>query len=212
MIDNDKVILTDCDGVCLDWEVAFMHWCQHNGMVPVDDWKLKYKVSERFNVPYEGGKRLTNQFNSSASIGFLPPLRDAQWYIKLLAEKYGYKFVAVTSLHTDPYAQNLRTQNLKKLFGEDTFIEYHYLGCGDDKDEILEELSHKYSGAPWIEDKPVNAQCGANFGFESYLIEHGHNMTAKGDYTVVKTWEELTYWLVHRTEASKIPMGIRYED
>ena len=50
----------------------------------------------------------------------------------------------VTSLHSDPYAQELRTQNLKKLFGEDTFIEYYYLDCGADKDEILEELSHKY--------------------------------------------------------------------
>ena len=33
---------------------------------------------------------------------------------------------------------------------------------------------------PWIEDKPENADVGASCGFESYLMEHGHNM----DYEV----------------------------
>ena len=171
MVKHKKVILTDCDGVCLDWETAFFTWMAHNGMNPVgEDWKLKYKVSQRFGVTQAEGQRLTNQFNSSAAIGFLPPLRDAQHYMKLLAEKHGYKFVAVTSLHSDPYAQELRTQNLKKLFGEDTFLEYHYLDCGADKDDILEELSHKYYGAPWIEDKYVNVEVGMKVGFQGFLI------------------------------------------
>ena len=60
-----------------------------------------------------------------------------------LAEKLGYRFVAVTSLSNDESAQKLRTCNLKKLFGNDTFVEYHYLGCGDDKDEILLDMSCK---------------------------------------------------------------------
>ena len=107
------------------------------------------------------------------------PLRDAQWFIKKMSEQHGFKFVAVTSLHEDPYAQKLRTANLRKLFG-DAFIDFHYLACGADKDVILEELSHKYYGAPWIEDKPENADVGAEFGFQSYLMEHGHNMDYNG--------------------------------
>ena len=43
-------------------------------------------------------------------------------------------------------------RNLRKLFG-DAFIDFPTL-LWTDKDEILEELSHKYYGAPWIEDKP----------------------------------------------------------
>ena len=188
----EKIILTDCDGVCLDWETAFFTWMAHNGMNPVgEDWKLKYKVSQRFGVTQKEGQRLTNQFNSSAAIGFLPPLRDAQYYMKKLSEKHGYKFVAVTSLHSDPYAQELRTQNLKKLFGEDTFIEYYYLDCGADKDEILEELSHKYYGAPWVEDKYVNVEVGMKVGFQGFLIEHGHNLNYKGNAQVVKNWEQI---------------------
>ena len=189
---TEKVILTDCDGVCLDWETAFFIWMAHNGMNPVgEDWKLKYKVSQRFGVTQAEGQRLTNQFNSSAAIGFLPPLRDAQHYMKLLAEKHGYKFVAVTSLHSDKYAQQLRTANLKKLFGEDTFSEYYYLDCGADKDEILEELSHKYYGAPWVEDKYVNVEAGMKVGFQGFLIEHGHNLNYEGNAQVVKSWEQI---------------------
>jgi len=187
---KNKFILTDCDGVCLDWETAFMGWCRHNGMVPVEGYQLMYKINERFNITPEEGKRLTNQFNSSAAIGFLPPLRDAQWFIRKLFEQHGYLFVAVTSLHSDPYAQELRTQNLRKLFG-DAFVGFHYLDCGADKDEILERLSHKYYGAPWIEDKPVNADVGAEFGFNSFLMEHGHNMDYQGPATIVKSWEQL---------------------
>ena len=195
---KEKIILTDCDGVCLDWEWAFMQWMSHNGMKPaVDDWKKVYKVSDRFGVSHADGKRLTSQFNSSAAIGFMPPLRDAQWFIKKMSEQYGFKFVAVTSLHEDPYAQKLRTANLRKLFG-DAFIDFHYLACGADKDEILEELSHKYYGAPWIEDKPENADVGAEFGFQSYLMEHGHNMDYNGPATVVKNWEEICKLILTR--------------
>ena len=197
---NQKIILTDCDGVCLDWEWAFMQWMSHNGMNPVgEDWKLKYKVSERFGVSQEEGNRLTSQFNSSAAIAFMPPLRDAQWFIKKLSEQHGIKFVAVTSLHDDPYAQQLRTQNLKKLFG-DAFVEFHYLGCGADKDEILEELSYKYPQAPWIEDKPINADVGASFGFETYLMEHGHNMNYRGPALKVTNWEQLYQFMVRKFE------------
>ena len=195
---EQKIILTDCDGVCLDWEWAFMQWMAHNGMKPaVEDWKTVYKVSDRFGVSPADGSRLTSQFNSSAAIGFMPPLRDAQWFIKKLNEQHGIKFVAVTSLHDDPYAQKLRTENLRKLFG-DAFIDFHYLACGADKDEILEELSHKYYGAPWIEDKPENADVGDSCGFESYLMEHGHNMDYEGPATVVRNWEELYQLMVQK--------------
>ena len=127
----------------------------------------------------------------SASVGFLPPLRDAQYYIKKLAEKHGYRFVAVTSLSNDPSAQKLRTCNLNKLFGNGTFIEFHYLDCGADKDDILTDLAHKYRGSIWVEDKIVNAQVGAKLEYDSIIMEHGHNMNYDGSIRIVKNWEEI---------------------
>lgn len=199
MINKNKIILTDCDGVCLDWEFAFHTWMGTNGHTLTNG--NTYSVCNQYSITKEQADRLVAQFNSSAHMGFLPPLRDAQYYIKLLAERLGYRFVAVTSLSADVYAQQLRTCNLKKLFGESTFVEYHYLPCGADKDDILIELANKYEGSLWVEDKYVNAEAGADAGFDSLLIEHGHNLNYDGDdrVRIVRNWEEI-YKYVERKE------------
>ena len=31
---KNKIILTDCDGVVLDWEFAFSNWMEHRGHFP----------------------------------------------------------------------------------------------------------------------------------------------------------------------------------
>ena len=54
-----KYILTDCDGVCLDWEEAFVIWMDHRGFKPVvEDYKHLYKINEWFGISREEGKRL----------------------------------------------------------------------------------------------------------------------------------------------------------
>ena len=200
MINKNKIILTDCDGVCLDWEFAFHTWMETNGHNLTN--ANTYSVCNQYSITKEQADRLVAQFNSSAHMGFLPPLRDAQYYIKLLAERLGYRFVAVTSLSSDVYAQKLRTCNLNKLFGDGTFVDYHYLPCGADKDEILLELSNKYEGSIWVEDKYVNAEVGAKVGFDALLIEHGHNLNYEGDCKVVRNWEEI-YNYVERKETER---------
>ena len=150
-----------------------------------------YSVCNQYSITKEQADRLVAQFNSSAHMGFLPPLRDSQYYIKLMAEKLGYRFIAVTSLSSDVYAQKLRTCNLKKLFVNDTFVEYHYLQCGSDKEDILIELSNKYNGSIWVEDKYINANVGHELGFDALIMEHGHNMYYEGPCKLVKNWEEI---------------------
>ena len=191
MIQKQKYILTDCDGVCLDWEEAFMCWMKEMGHQTVEGYQFMYGVHKRFGITKELSNKLVAQFNASAAIGFLPPLRDAQYYIKKLAEKHKYKFIAVTSLSSDKYAQKLRERNLNKLFGSGTFSEVHCLETGADKDEILRYLAFEYEGCYWIEDKITNAELGSKLGYDSLLIEHGHSMHAEGDFKVVKNWEEI---------------------
>ena len=200
MIKKNKIILTDCDGVCLDWEFGFHTWMQTHGHDIQE--KDVYSVARQYDLTKTKAKSLVEIFNSSASMGFLPPLRDSQYYIKLLAEKLGYKFIAVTSLSHDESAQKLRTCNLKKLFGEDTFLEYHYLGCGDDKDEILAELATKYHGSIWVEDKYINAELGHELGFDALLMEHGHSLNYVGPARVVKNWEDIYNYVIRREQNS----------
>jgi FMN phosphatase YigB (HAD superfamily) len=188
---KNKIILTDVDGVLLDWEESFSVWMEHHGHTMVEGGKLIYKIGDRYGISNNQGHKLIKQFNESAAIGFLPPVRDAQYYVKLLAEKHQYRFLAVTSLSLDPYAKKLRTRNLMKIFGNDTFVDVICLDTGADKDEILAELAKTYNGNWWIEDKPANVDDGIAAGFKGILVEHGHNMDYAGNALVAKTWEEI---------------------
>ena len=187
-----KYIITDIDGVVLDWEEGFSVWMEHHGHEKVDGFQFIYSIGDRYGISRNQGHKLVKQFNESAAIGFLPPLRDAQWYINLLHEKHQFKFIALTSLSLDPYAKYLRERNLKKLMG-DAFERVICLDTGADKDDALDELAGyaKYKDCYWIEDKPENAQAGINVGFKAILMEHGHKMESDVDAIVVKNWEDI---------------------
>ena len=106
-----KVILTDADGVLLNWEYAFSCWMEQHGHTSVEGSNKLYDIGERFGITKDTGKLLVKQFNESAAIGFLPALRDAMYYVKRLHEEHGYVFRCITSLSLDKNAYKLRLMN-----------------------------------------------------------------------------------------------------
>lgn len=185
---KDAIILTDCDGVLLNWEYAFSVWVKrHYGITPKSDKRLTYNLGEVYGIPNTRAKSLIVEFNESAAIGFLPPLRDAVQYVKKLNQEHGFMFHVITSLSTDPDACSLRYQNLEKVFGN-VFTKVECLETGIDKHEALEPF--KNSGCFWIEDKVENYQLGKEYGLNAILMEHGHNMHLK-DEQIVKNWADI---------------------
>ena len=183
----DKLILVDCDGVLLDWKYAFYKYMNENGYTVINE--AVYDVAKTFGIEKTEAKDLVRQFNESARIGFLPGLRDAIKYVKKLHSE-GYVFHCITSLSTDYYAGKLREQNLERLFGKDVFERVVCLDCGADKDDGL--LPYKDSGCIWVEDKPLNAECGLDMGLRSILIEHDFNKDYQNNNLVkVKNWKEI---------------------
>jgi len=182
-----KTILVDADGVIFNWEYAFNLFMEEHGFEMVDNAKLIYNIGVRYDISEKQGKTMIKHFNESAMIGFLPPLRDAQEYITRLADE-GWNFICVTSLSTNKYAQKLRTKNIKKMFGENTFTDFIYLGTGADKDKVLQQFEG--SNMWWVEDKVENALHGKEVGLRPLVMEHGYNMD---DDRVrrVKNWEEI---------------------
>jgi hypothetical protein len=161
---------------------------QQHGFNKID--ALKYNIGKRYGIDIEQGKKLIQIFNESAHIGFLPPLRDAMYYVKRLHEEHGFVFHCITSLSNDKNAQELRKMNLRKLFGETAFEKFVFLDTGADKDEALEP--YRNSGYYWIEDKIVNCQVGHHLGLKSILVEHGHNMEYDDpEIPRVKNWKEI---------------------
>lgn len=184
---KDKVILTDCDGVLLDWEYAFDQWMKRHGYMVMTTGD--YRMDVKYGLSHKEAKKLVRMFNESAAIRKLPPLRDAIYYVKKLHQEHGYIFHAITSLSNDQYSQHLRTKNLRELFGDTVFEKYVYLDTGADKDEVLEE--YRNTGCWWVEDKVENAEVGLDLGLNSILVEHHHNTTYNGKAKTVKTWNEI---------------------
>ena len=197
MLSKKKIIVTDVDGVLLNWEDAFQIWMEHQGFKKVKGHQFIYNAAEQFGLNKAEGKKWVRLFNQSAAIGFLPPLRDAQEIVRLLHNNYGYRFVVCTSLSKDVNAQELRTRNLEKIFGN-VFEEFVYLDTGADKDEALYKLAKKYRGYLWIEDKLENCDAGAVVDFEPVLMEHGYNMNEEHDYFVARDWEDIYLQIINK--------------
>lgn len=180
-----KVILTDCDGVLLDWETAFYDWMKSIGY-DVENEGV-YDMARVFAMEKTSIKRLIREFNNSAWMGFLKPLRDARSGVARLAEA-GYEFHCITSLSLDPNTKQLRQQNLDNVFGKGVFSELICLDTGADKDDVLSQyaLSELY----WLEDKIENAECGKKFGLKPILISHEHNKEAE-NITRLDTWKDI---------------------
>ena len=185
----DKVILTDCDGVLVDWVYAFDQFMKRHGYKKLHE--STYDLHECYGIDKNECKKMVRVFNESAAVEFIPPLRDAIKYVKMLHEEKGYVFHCITSLSLDPYAARLREKNIRALFGETAFEKIICLDTGADKDEAL--APYIDTGCSWVEDKPKNAVVGARLGLTAVLIEHDHNTDFKTDEDLirVKNWKEI---------------------
>lgn len=167
---DKNIILTDCDGVLLDWETAYHGWMKQHGYTLVNPGV--YKMDVAYDISRSESKQSIKVFNESAWMGFLPALRDARSGVARLVE-HGYRFVCITSLSLDEKARLLRVSNLKNIFGKDVFVDVVCLDTGADKDAALEP--YRDSGQWWIEDKWENARLGASLGLRSLVMDHPHN-------------------------------------
>jgi len=187
-----KIILTDCDGVLLDWETAFHCWMKDRGLTKK---KLGlYDVSATYGLSKKEGKALVKQFNESAWMGYLKAYKDARSGVGRLYEA-GYRFHCITSLSLDTKAKRLRIMNLENIFGKGVFKEIVCLDTGADKDDALKE--YEGGGFYWIEDKTENAECGLKFGLKPILISHAHNADCKNNSIVkLDTWSAISSYIL----------------
>lgn len=189
MNDTDRVILTDADGVLLNWEYAFKVWMANKGY-PIVNPHLKYEygIQYLYDLSNDVKESLIREFNASAAMGFLPPLRDSIQYVQKLHREEGYVFHCITAMSNDKHAQKLRKDNLRKIYGKTVFEEFLFLDCGADKDKVLSQ--YKNSGLLWIEDKLENAVEGKRQGLDSVLMEHSHNMIRSNVSRDDPIWKE----------------------
>ena len=180
---NNRIILTDVDGVLLEWENHFTKWMlqksyfdEHgNRYYPhklLPDKQNTYEMAERFGVTKDEIRALIREFNRSAWMGTQRPMLESQTWVKLLSAE-GWTFIPITSQTLDIPAQELRKSRLKEIFGEKVFVNFIILDTGSHKDEALKEFTN--TGLWWIEDKFSNAKQGLEYGLKPLLYNHSYN-------------------------------------
>jgi hypothetical protein len=191
-MNTEKLMLVDCDGVLLDWELGFTVWMEGRGYVRKD---IKtYDLGEIFGVPRKLKQELVCEFNETMDCNDLPFFRDALTGINKLHFKHGYVFDVITSFSHIPEAVEKRVNALNTRFGETVFRNIVCLPTGADKHEALEP--YRDSGLFWVEDKPENAVVGAEMGLSSLLLEHSHSADFSHPSVIkVKNWRDIISWV-----------------
>ena len=199
-ISASRIILTDVDGVLLEWERHFTKWLQLRSYFDKNGnrnypYKLldakhdNYDMSKRFEISKETISQEIREFNRSAWMGTQRPMLESQTWVKLLHAE-GWTFVPITSQTSDIPGQALRKKRLGELFGEHVFTNYHILGTGADKDSALANFHD--TGLYWVEDKPKNALAGLSYGLKPILIDHPYNRDFNHpDIIRVNNWKQI---------------------
>ena len=128
---SDRIILTDVDGVLLEWEHHFTEWMlqrsyyddKQQRIYPyklLPDKQNTYEMAERFGLSVFEIRKEIREFNKSAWMGTQSPMPESQTWVKLLAAE-GWTFIPITSQTSDIPAQQLRKKRLGELFGDHIF-------------------------------------------------------------------------------------------
>lgn len=193
-----NLILTDADGVLLNWEDTFKQWMRRHGF------EIKEKKAYcshgidpavMYGITDEESSRYIRMFNDSANIGWLPPYKDAIKYVKKLHEEHGYIFHVITSFTDDLYAYELRKKNLANLFGPTAVQKMVILGIGESKEESLSD--YKDSGLVFIEDRAANADLGLELGLDSIMMMQEYNQNYTGNALKVDSWKQIYDYIAY---------------
>ena len=170
---KEKLILTDADGVLLNWRQGFLDWLPDHIVNTACPIKLKqYDFSDAFDLDADAVQQLAHDFNESPDIVRLRPWVDALEYVKLLGEQ-GFRFRVFSAMGDKPISQVLRRQNLQILFG-DLFDEVTCIPVGESKYSLLSK--YEGSGLFWLEDHVSHAGDGHDLGLQSILVSDITNL------------------------------------
>jgi FMN phosphatase YigB (HAD superfamily) len=174
---KEKLILTDADGVLVNWNASFVRYMTEKGFPQLPDTDTEYNISARHGVSSHQATECVKEFNESRHIADLNPFADSVDGILALSN-LGFRFIVVTSISSHPDAHEYRSLNLKNLFG-DVFDEIRCIEQGASKAATLTEWAD--TGYFWIEDHMRQAEAGHEAGLKTVLINHPYNSHYKTD-------------------------------
>lgn len=167
-----KLILTDIDGVVLDWLGSFYNY--------LTDMNIAYNDSILENLIDQHVEKFQK---SSYYFGCLKTCKKSEIFLKKI-HRLDYRIIAITACGTDDIIKNFRKNNLYQHFGN-LFDDILFVNVHDSKQPYLQN----FESAIWIEDNYHHYLTGLNCGHKSFLIKHPYNENHCADF--VQDWQEI---------------------
>lgn len=174
---DKPVLLTDCDGVLLQWLAHTPKFVEQLGF---DSSHLKDALNGNQYIPFfdifcanneiEAMERL-RQYNESEFMRSLPVIEDQAIEV---VERISNKFdiIVVTSISDSPLTYQYRKENLEVHYG-DSITDLICLPPDADKSEILNELAESRDVRMWLDDQVRHVHPGIQAGIPSYQFTYG---------------------------------------
>lgn len=190
----NKKILTDVDGVLLDYTSSFEEWIENEkypAFVFEDSLHDFICIEEWLDISLAEALELINEFNESSYFSNIPAFEDAEKYVNKLKED-GYDFVAITACSSDENSLLARKRNLEKYFpGVFSEIIHTGLHSKQGKKPYLEQ----FEDCIWVEDTYKYALSGHEVGHKVYLMAGNRNLGVVPEFgiTGVNSWEQIYF-------------------
>lgn len=190
-----KLILTDVDGVLLDWITPFESWMDSKGYAKVNH--SEYDIEQIYGISLQEAIVLFEEYHESSLMESLPSWEDAKEYTYKLHNDHGYRFHCITAVPSTTTVYNMRKRNLESVFGDSAIAQLDCVGSSKNKRPVLE--MYRDTGMFWIEDVFPNAVMGADLGLTSILIDYHYNSNVHDQrIKKVKTWKEIYDLIVEK--------------
>lgn len=188
---SEKLILTDCDGVLLDWYSKFIWWMDMFKGIHHTGKGDSYKLELAFGIDSATVRACVNEFNESDHFGDLLPHEDAGNVVRKMAYEEGYRFGVITACGITPETHARRKHNLMTIFG-DVFEFVDCIPLNVSKEESIRNRVFEYAPLVWVEDSISHAKTGANLGLDSFLINQPYNRN-HNDHRIIRvdSWSEI---------------------
>ena len=192
-----KTLLTDCDGVLLNWLSGIPDFLADLGM---DSGHLKARLEGNQFVPIEeifmsenmeDALARMSEYQKSEYLKKLPVMEPGcELPISRLSEEYD--IVVVTSFSEDKSAHKNREDNLKLHYG-DAISDLICLPFSANKTEALRELATSTNAKIWIDDQIKHVHHGINAGIEE-SYQYTWNMSCgrnTGEVRELDSWHKV---------------------
>lgn len=174
-----KTIITDVDGVLLNWGDGFDYWLQHTKHIACTHSHTPntYGMGDKYDLSDGQILELIDEFNGTPYFGELSPIRDAADIIPWLvnSDDYAVGWLSCGAPTKNPMlAYNRRNANIRAVFG--VGITGELLGLRCSKIDSLKQYDPNTS--VFVEDSLSHALDGANLGFETFLMDFPYNQSS----------------------------------